>query len=255
MGTDERGRVRIEDAAKRVRAYLGGELVADTTAPTLVWEVPYYPAYYLPEGDVRMELLTPNGHTERSPSRGEARYFDVRGGGKVAPNAAWQYPDSPLERLRGLIRLDWASMDAWFEEDEQVYVHPRSPYTRVDILPSSRHVEVVVDGVKIADSARPTLLFETGLPTRYYLPFVDVRMDLLRPSDTKTHCPYKGTASYWSVEINGEVRPDVIWTYPTPLHESARIAGLAAFWNERADIYVDGVLQERPRTVFSKADE
>lgn len=249
--TETRGRVRVQDGPKRVRTYLGGELIADTVRPKLVWEVPYYPAYYIPEQDVRMELLTPSERREQSPSRGEASYFGVKGGSKVAVDAAWTYPESPLPELRGLVRFDWEAMDAWFEEDEEVYVHPRDPHTRVDILPSSRHVEVVVNDVKVADSHQPRLLFETGLPTRYYLPLVDVRLDLLHPSDTTTRCPYKGTASYWSVEAGGQVVPDLAWIYRAPVAESARIAGLACFYNEKVDLYVDGVPQEQPHTKFS----
>ena len=251
MTTEARGRVRIEDGQKRVRTYLGGELIADTIRPKLVWEVPAYPAYYFPKDDVRMELLTPTDGSRHSASRGEARYFSVKGGERLAEDAAWHYPESPVEELRGLIRFHWDAMDAWFEEDEEVHVHARNPYTRVDVLSSSRHVEVVVDGVKVADSHHPRLVFETGLPVRYYLPLVDLRMDLLRPSSKTTRCPYKGTASYWSLDVNGEVIEDLVWTYKTPILESAKIAGLACFFNERADLYVDGVLQARPKTPFS----
>jgi uncharacterized protein (DUF427 family) len=244
--------MRIEPTAKRIRTYLGGELVADTTRARLVWESRPYPAYYLPRDDVRMELLSPAGPGRRSDERGEAVTFDVKGGGgRVATGGAWAYPESPVAELRDLIRFDWNAMDAWFEEDEEVFVHPRDPHQRIDILSSSRHVEVVVNGVRVADSRQPRLLFETGLPTRYYLPLTDVRLDLLRPSDTLTRCPYKGTASYWSVEADGEVVPDLVWTYRTPVLESAKIAGLACFFNERVDLYVDGELQERPRTGFS----
>jgi len=250
MAVEVRGRVHIEEGAKRVRAFLAGVPIVDTIRPRLVWEVPHYPAYYIPESDVRMDLLTPSTHTDRSPSRGEARFFSIAAGDRLAVDAAWQYPDSPMEGLRGLIRFDWAAMDAWFEEDEQVFTHPRDPHHRIDILASSRHIEVIVNGVKVADSHSPRLLFETGLPTRYYLPLVDLRMDLLRPSRKSTGCAYKGTASYWSLEIGGELAEDVVWTYPTPLPESAKIAGLAAFYNERVDIMVDGVLQERPVTMF-----
>ena len=249
--TETRGRVRVEDAPKRVRTYLGGELVADTVRAKLVWEVPYYPAYYIPEEDVRTELLTPTDRREHSPSRGEAHYFNVKSGRRVAPDAAWTYPESPLSELLGLVRFDWEAMDAWFEEDEEVYVHPRDPYTRVDILPSSRHLEVVVNGVKVADTHQPRLLFETKLPTRYYVPLVDVRLDLLHPSSTTTRCPYKGTASYWSVEAGDQVVEDLAWIYRTPVQESMRIAGLACFYNEKVDLYVDGELLEQPHTKFS----
>jgi uncharacterized protein (DUF427 family) len=245
-----RGRVRTEPGRKRVRTYLAGELVADSIRPTLVWEVPYYPAYYLPLADVRAELI-PTGQVEHSPSRGDAQLFDVRVATATAPAAARRYPDSPLEPLRDLVRLDWGAMTEWLEEDEPVYTHPRDPYTRVDILASSRHVRVEVDGVTVADSHQPRILFETGLPPRYYLPLSDLRLDLLRPSTTETHCPYKGMATYWSLVLGDTVHPDVVWMYRAPLPESQKIAGLACLYNERVDLYLDGVLQQRPRTHFS----
>ncbi len=142
-------------------------------------------------------------------------------------------------------------MDAWFEEDEEVFVHARDPYTRVDALPSSRHIEVKIDGVTVADSTKPTLLFETGLPTRYYLPLTEVRMDLLRDSGTTTQCPYKGEANYYSVELDGELVEDIVWYYKYPVEESSRIAGMVSFYNEKVDIYVDGEPEGRPKTMFS----
>jgi uncharacterized protein (DUF427 family) len=250
MAEQQRGRVRVEQGHKRVRAYLAGELVVDTSAPAYVWENPAYPAYYLPAADVRAELV-PTGASEHSPSRGDAEVLDVKVEGHVAAAGARRYPQSPIQELRDMVRFDWAAMDEWLEEDEPVYVHPRSPYTRVDILASSRHVQVSVDGVSVADSHRPSILFETGLPARYYLPLTDVRMDLLRPSDSHSACPYKGTASYWSLDLDGKVYPDFVWTYRSPLPESQKVAGLACFYNEKVDLTVDGVLQDRPKTHFS----
>jgi uncharacterized protein (DUF427 family) len=249
---EARGRVRVEQGAKRVRAYLGGEVVADTTRPLLVWEKPYYPTYYFPVDDVRTELLEADGGVAHSPSRGDGRTFTISAGGKQAPGAALRYDESPFEELRDAIRLDWDAMDAWFEEDEQVFTHPRDPYKRVDILPSSRHVRVDVDGVTIAESAKPTLLFETGLPVRYYLPKTHVRMDLLTPTESESHCPYKGQAEWWSVRVGDAVHDDLAWSYRTPLPESQKIAGLVAFYDEKVDVYVDGVLQDRPSTKFAR---
>jgi uncharacterized protein (DUF427 family) len=246
-----RGKIRIEPGAKRVRAYLGGEAVADTVRPVLVWEVPYYPTYYFPLADVHAQLLETDGPPAHSPSRGDGQTFTVKAGSREAPSAAVRYEHSPIEELRDLIRLDWDAMDAWFEEDEQVFTHPRDPYTRVDILPSSRHVRVDVDGVTVAESTSPRLLFETGLPARYYLPKTHVRLDLLIPTDSVSHCPYKGQAEWWSVGVGEHVYDDLAWSYPTPLPESQKIAGLIAFYNEKVDIYVDGALQERPTTKFS----
>jgi uncharacterized protein (DUF427 family) len=248
VSTTERG-IRIEEGRKRIRAYLSGQLVADTTRPVLVWEWPYFPVYYFPAADVRAELI-PAGETEHSPSRGDAEILDVKTAAATAGRAARRYPDSPLAELRGLVRLDWDAM-SWFEEDEPVYTHPRDPYHRVDILASSRHVRVELDGVTVADSRQPRILFETGLPPRYYLPLTDVRMDLLRASGTETHCPYKGTANFWSADTGRAVHEDVVWTYRFPLPESQKVAGLACFYDEKADVFIDGERQERPRTRFS----
>jgi uncharacterized protein (DUF427 family) len=142
-------------------------------------------------------------------------------------------------------------MDAWFEEDEEVFTHPRDPYTRVDILASSRHLRVEVDGTAIAESPSPRLLFETGLPVRFYLPKPHVRMDLLQLGETVTHCPYKGRAQSWSVRVGDRTYENYAWSYPTPLPESQRIAGLIAFYDEKVDLFLDGVRQERPSTKFA----
>jgi uncharacterized protein (DUF427 family) len=220
--------VRSEVSQKRVRVYAGGQLVADSLAPVLVWEIPHYPTYYLPEGDVTATLESAGDET-----------CDVVVGELRLPGAARRQGD--------LVRLEFGAMDEWLEEDEPIYVHPRDPYKRVDILASSRHVEVRIDDVVVASSTQPRILFETSLPPRYYLPLSDVRMDLLRPSGTTTSCPYKGTASYWHV---GE-HEDIVWIYRAPLPESQKVAGLACFYNEKVDIYVDGERQERPASPFS----
>lgn len=245
----ERGRVRFEPGSKRIRVMLGGEIVADTTNPLLVWEVPYYPTYYVPERDVRTEYLADTGETLRSPSRGDAVQYTVKAGGREG--AAYRYDRPQIPELEGHYAFVWSTMDHWFEEDEEVYVHARDPYTRVDILPSSRRVRVEVDGVTVADSTNARFLFETGLPTRYYFPKTDVRMELFTPTDLATACPYKGTARYWDVTVNGVVHENIVWGYDTPLQESLGIAGLVAFYNEKADVYVDELLQQRPKTKFS----
>jgi uncharacterized protein (DUF427 family) len=247
--------VRTERSQKRVRAYLGGELVADTRVPLLVWETPYYPAYYFPAQDVTAELV-PAGKSEPQPHLGTAEIMHVKTSGGTADDAARRYADSPVAELRDAVRLDWAAMTEWLEEDEPVYTHPRDPYKRVDILNSSRNVRVVLDGVTVAESGQPRILFETGLPPRYYLPLSDLRMDLLRPSDRSTHCPYKGTAAYWSVDTTpaapgGRVHADVVWIYRSPLPESQKIGGLACFYNERVELWIDGEKQARPRSPFS----
>jgi uncharacterized protein (DUF427 family) len=237
--------VQVETGLKRVRTYLGNELVADTLRPLLVWESASYPTYYIPMADFKAELIA-SGESEHRPRLGDAELLDVRAGLQTAQRAARRYRDCPLPELRDAIRLDWAAMTQWLEEDEPVYVHPRDPHKRVDILASSRRVRIELDGITVAESDQPRLLFETGLPVRYYLPLTHLNLAMLRPSQTSTQCPYKGTASYWSVDTGVRVHPDVVWMYRTPLPESQKIAGLASFYNERVQLYLDGEPQARP---------
>jgi len=245
----EGGRVRVEPSGRRVRVMLGGEMVADTTSPLLVWEVPYYPTYYFPEADVKTDLLVETGELRKSPSRGEATQYAVKANG--SEGAAYAFKEPKIDEIGGHIAFVWKTMDHWFEEDEEVFVHPRDPYTRIDILPSSRRVRVEVDGVTVADTTNASFLFETGLPTRYYMPKTDVRMDLLSPTETATACPYKGTARYWSATVDAKTHDDIVWGYDSPLPESQKVTGLVSFYNEKVDIYVDEELDEQPKTKFS----
>jgi uncharacterized protein (DUF427 family) len=245
------GRVKVEFSPKRVRTYVNGTAVADSVHARLVWEGPNYPTYYLPVQDVRMDLLAPSATTSHSPSRGDAEHFTVKVDGVERVDAALRYPSSPIEELRDLVRFDWRAMDGWFEEDEEVYVHARSPYTRVDILATSRPVRIELDGVVLAESNHAHVLYETGLPPRWYLPKVDVHMELLTPTDTTSQCPYKGEAHYWSVQVGERVVENLAWSYRTTLPESQMIAGMVAFYNEHVDLFVDGEFIERPHTHFS----
>jgi uncharacterized protein (DUF427 family) len=184
--------------------------------------------------------------------RGTARRFGLRAGDEVRPGVAHHYIASDIEGIVGTVRVDWAAMDQWFEEDEEVFVHPRSPYSRVDALRSSREVEVELDGLVLARSSRTVMVFETGLPTRYYIDRLDVDWAHLVPSDTQTSCPYKGTTSgYWSVDVGGRVEPDLAWAYDFPTRQLLPIAGLVAFYNEKVDITVDGARLARPVTPFT----
>jgi uncharacterized protein (DUF427 family) len=252
---EERARLRdgvhIELSPRRVRAFVNGVAVADSERVLLVYETRRPPAYWFPESDVRMDLLT-----RREPPAGSAAgqlRWRLQLGERVIENAAWSYaqPEGELAPLESHIAFYWREMDAWFEEDEEVFVHPRDPYSRVDTVHSSRHVKVEVDGQVVAETSRPVLLFETGLPTRYYIPKQDVRMDLLEPTATVTMCPYKGTARYWTVRIGERTYKDIVWSYPTPIPEIPKIENLLSFYNEKLDIYVDGKLQTRPKSPFS----
>lgn len=234
-----------EDSPRRVRVQFGGEMIADTFHPKLLHETGLLPVYYLPEQSLRKDLLEPTEHHTHCPFKGDASYWSVRAGGRTAENAVWSYP-RPLEGappLSGYYAFYWDRMDHWFEEDEEVFVHACDPYHRVDALDSSRHVRVLLDGEVLADSLRPRILFEAGLPPRYYLPAEDVRTELLTPTATLTRCPYKGLASYWSVRAGGRTIDDLVWSYATPLPAVAKIAGRLCFFNERVDLEVDGETQ------------
>jgi uncharacterized protein (DUF427 family) len=114
---------------------------------------------------------------------------------------------------------------------------------QITITPTGQHVEVTLNGEKLAESDRPVLLDETGLPTRYYLPREDVRTELLRPTSSETTCPFKGQAAYWSVQVGQEVYDDLVWSYETPIPQAAGIAGLMCFYNERVNLTIDGERQ------------
>ena len=243
----------FEDSPRRVRVVLGGETVADSKRAKLLHETGHLPVYYIPEEDIRMDLLDESDHTTQCPFKGDASYWSVRVGDRVSENAVWSYPE-PVDSapsLAGYLAFYWNKMDHWYEEDEEVFVHPRDPYHRVDILESSRRVKVRVNGEVVAETERPRILFETGLPPRYYIPPEDVREDVLVGSQKTTRCPYKGVASYWSVEAGGERVEDLIWYYPGPIPEAAKIEGHLAFFNERVDLEVDGEKEERPTTQWS----
>lgn len=236
----------VEPVPRRVRAELAGRVVLDTTRARYGWEWPPYPQFHVPLDDVDPAVLVDEGEDEDRPL-GRARRYGMRAGGVTRPGAGWCYAEGPLA---GHLRFEWAALDAWFEEDEEVFVHPRNPYSRVDALRSQRSVRVELDGRVLAESASPVLLFETGLPTRCYLPRTDVRFEHLVPSDTRTHCPYKGrTSGYWSV-AGGPA--DVAWSYDFPAAAVLPVAGLVAFLDEAVDVVLDGVAQERPVTHFSR---
>ena len=214
----------VEPAPRRVRGFSGGRVVFDTVAALYVWEWPNYPQYYIPLADCDVSLL--DGLRHRVHHEGE---------------------------LDKMVRFSWDALDAWFEEDEEVFVHPRNPYARVDALRSTRTVRVELEGVLLAESSAPVMVFETGLPTRYYLDRTAVDFTHLIPSDTVTACPYKGrTTGYWSAKTGAEVHADVAWAYDFPTRALTPIAGLIAFYNEMVDLTLDGVALERPATPFSK---
>jgi len=247
-------RVRIEPNHRRLRVLVDGVVVADTIESVYLFETGHLPVYYLPKSDIRFDLLE---HTDRSthcPYKGDAEYWTIVVGDRRIDDAVWSYP-SPLADapdLSAYAAFYWNKVDNWFEEDEEVFVHPRDPYKRIDALRSSRHIEVRVNGETVADTTSPTLLFETGLPTRYYIPKIDVRMDLLHPSTQTTQCPYKGIANYYSVAVPGSgVAENIAWFYRTPVPQVPTIENMVCFFNEHVDIVVDGQLQDRPQTGWS----
>jgi uncharacterized protein (DUF427 family) len=266
------GELRHEPTAKRIRAVLGGDTVVDSTRAVLVWEPRrIVPSYAVPTEDVRGELV-PAGAAAAGPD-GEAgvrlpdvtalRVLDprvpfavhstegevteLRAGGQHRLGAGFRPADPDLA---GLVILDFGAFDAWYEEDELNVGHPRDPFHRIDVLPSSRQIRLELDGQVLAVSSRPTLLFEAMLPTRYYLPRADVTAELT-PSPTRTWCAYKGQASYFSVSAGGRLVPDIAWTYAEPRHDAAEVRDLIAFFDERIDVVLDGERRARPVTPWS----
>jgi uncharacterized protein (DUF427 family) len=246
------GLLYFEDNPRRIRALVAKETIVDSTRVKLLHESGRLPVYYFPADDVRSELLEPSDRTESSPVKGTARYWSVRAGERVIADAAWSWSE-PL--LSGYVALDWNAMDEWFAEDDQLFGHPRDRYSRIDVQTSTRHVRVSRDGVVLAETRRSKILFETALPPRYYIPPEDVRMDLLRPSRTRTRCAYKGSASHWSVVLDGRTIDDLAWTYAEPQLEADPVRDLIAFYNERVDLDVDDEAQSRPQTQWSRDDE
>jgi uncharacterized protein (DUF427 family) len=245
----------VEPVPRRVRAVLAGETVLDTTAARYVWEWPHYPQYYIPVADVRPGVLVTEGHSQHSP-RGMVELHGLHVGDAHRAHAAKVLADATVPGLSGTVVFEWAAFDAWFEEDEQVFVHPRDPYSRVDALRSTRTVRIELDGTVLAESSSPVMVFETGLPTRYYLNRTEIDFTHLVPTETVTECPYKGTTSgYWSAHLGDAVHGDVAWSYSFPTRQLLPIAGLIAFYNERVDITLDGQRLERPTTHFSRRSD
>ena len=244
--TPDKGAILLDVIPRRVRGFKDGEIVVDSKHVHMLHESRILPVWYFPEEDVRMDLLRVTGHTTHCPWKGDSRYYAL---GDVE-KAAWTYPEpiSGMERLKALVAFHFGAVDEWLEEDEPVIGHPRDPFHRIDVNRSSRHVKVTLDGETLSESDHPLALFETGLPTRWYLPREDVNMDLLQASETRTTCAYKGHASTFS----SRERADIAWTYPEPEREVEPIRDRIAFYNEFVDIELDGEPQERPASPFSR---
>jgi uncharacterized protein (DUF427 family) len=270
----ELGQLRYEPTAKRIRALSGGKTVVDTTRAVLLWEPRrIVPSYAVPVEDIRADLAASRPAAASNPDdlghqmpdvsarpvldpsipftvhTCDGEPVDIVIGDRANPYSGFRIEDDDLP---GYIALDFAAFDAWYEEDQVNWGHPKDPFHRIDVLASSRQVRLEIDGEVLAQSSRPVLLFETLLPTRYYLPPQDVRVALV-PSQTRTLCAYKGQASYWSARLDGRSIPDLAWTYQSPSAEAAQIRDLVAFFTERVDLVLDGTRIERPVTPWSRA--
>lgn len=233
----------LEPRDRRVRGEVSGRTVVDSERPYLLHETGLPPVYYFPADDVDASLLEPSDTVTVCPFKGTASYHHVVVGDRRVPDAVWSYPEpvGGAPPLAGLMAFYFDRLDRWFEEDEEIHVHPTDPYHRIDLRRSHRHVTVSLGGRTLADTKDAVWLFETGLPVRRYIPPEDVDMDALRRSDTVTRDPYKGEAVHYGVEGHD----DIAWSYPDPLPETARIAGLIAFYDDRVDVVIDGEPQAR----------
>lgn len=252
--TSDRHTIIVEPSPRRVRVEFNGETVANSANMRLLHEDGHLPIYYFPIDDVRTDLLHKTDHSTHCPYKGDASYWTIKVGDREAENAVWGYED-PLPaqpELKGLVAFYWNRVDRWYEEDEEIFVHPRDPYKRIDTIKSSRRVQVTLGGETVADTTNAVFLFETGLPTRYYIPKSDVSAELIS-SDLETACPYKGTAKYFSVKAGGKTYDDVVWYYPDPIAEIPKIKDLLCFYNEKVDaISVDGKEIPKERTPWSE---
>lgn len=250
--------VRLDRTPRWIRVRFGEETIADSKQALLVHERGHLPVYYFPEADIRTDLLTQTSHSTHCPFKGDATYYSIQAGGRSSENAVWSYrepiPGSDGEGLKGYYAFYWDRVDHWYEEEEEIFVHPRDPYKRVDAIASTRHIRIVLDGEVLAESRRPVIVFETGVPVRYYLPLEDIRQELLTPTDHATSCPYKGDAAYWNVAVGGRTYDNLVWSYPKPIPEIPKIAGLLSFYNERVEAYVDGEREPEPQWHRSALD-
>jgi uncharacterized protein (DUF427 family) len=230
-------RIHFEAHPRRVRAELGGHVVLDTTRGSLLHETAILPVLYAPLEDFDAALLTPTDHRTSCPFKGEASYWTVRAGGRVAENAVWAYrqplPATPW--LAGHGALYFERMDRWLEEDEEIEGRLRDPYHRADARRSSRPVEVSLDGRLVVAEAEPVLVFETGLPVRAYL--APELLDLA-PSAKRTICPYKGRATYHALRVGDRVLEDAAWSYEEPLDGMSAIAGLVSLDHEALEVRI-----------------
>ena len=245
----------FEATGRWIRAKYAGKTIADTTRAMILRRANRLPVYCFPREDVLMELLEETDHKVDLPPQGTASFWNVRVGSMTAEKAAYGFvhPAGANKALKDYVILEWGKMDGWFEEDEEVFVHLRDPYHRIDVLDSSRHVRIVVGGETVAETRQAVFLFETGFPTRYYVPEGDVRMDVLESVDLQTRCPYKGIAtSYWTIKVEGKVLKNSVWSYRDPLPHVRKIKGHLCFYNERVEaIYVDEELMAKPITPWS----
>ena len=245
----------IEECSKWIRTEFGGETIGDTTAALILRRTKRLPVYCFPKKDVRLDLMEKTQNSVSIPPQGTATYWNIDVGGKISENAVWslEEPADGGKILKDYIVFEWGKMDAWLEEDEEVFVHLKDPYHRIDVLKSSRHIRVVAGGKPIADTHQAVFLFETGFPTRYYIPKDDVAMEFLEPSELKTRCPYKGIASaYWSIKVGDIELQNSVWSYADPLPEAYKIKDCLCFFNEKVDaIYLNNVLVPKPETPWS----
>jgi uncharacterized protein (DUF427 family) len=224
----------VEPVPRRIRAYLGGRLVLDTRRAHYVWEWPPYPQYSIPAEDIVGGELADEGYEERR-APGPVRRHALRVGDQERPGAAWVWGADAATGLPGTVRFEWDAFDAWFEEDEQVFGHPRDPYHRCDARRSSDRVTVRVGGTVVAETDKPVKLFETSLAPRWYVPVDAVRPEALTRSETTTVCPYKGVASYYTVAGVA----DAAWVYEEPFGDLTAIAGLLSFAGDGVEVVVE----------------
>ncbi|KAK3048124.1 hypothetical protein LTR09_010463 [Extremus antarcticus] len=265
LGTD--GPVKTLPTPRKIQILFNGVYIIRTINASYVWEHPlspwtkrFYPQLYVPESELeessKAQDFSFKAGSEIKSDNGNAiaTQYTIKVGDKSTDQIIVFSSNlsGKAEELQGLVKINFDSMTQWFEEDTPIHVHPKDPFKRIDILASTRTIKVSVSGKQIAYTETAIHLYETGLPARFYIPLTSIDPTVLRPSTTRTKCPYKGEAEYYSVEIDGKLHEDLFWYYTRPTVESSKVEGLVCPYNERVDIELDGVKLERPKTHFGK---
>lgn len=236
----------------RIRAWLDDALIVDQRDAVLLRRSASELVYGFPPGTRLAGFLAP---AARDVAREDETPYDLILGNRRVSSAAFTLARRPAGVAPDFLEyefLRFGAMQAWYEEDEALICHPRDPFTRVDVRASSRRISVYAGETAVAITDRPRLLFETGLPVRYYIPWDDIRSEVMTASPSESVCCYKGRARYWHIDTPAGRYPDAAWEYAEPLQDGERIRSCVCFYQTALSLYIDGVLENRAPRYFTR---